>query len=281
MNNLEHINLSEITKIDFFQIAETKLFITAMAIILLFLLIKISHYTVKIFTTKIIKATNDPERIKAITTISHVIKSTLNIFISLLVIMTALPKIGIDVRPIIAAAGVLGVAVGFGARRFVEDIITGLIILLEGQVRVGDIIQIGDKVGSVEKIDLKMTVLRDTEGRVHYIRNGMIDVVTNLTRDFSYYVLNLNIATKENIDNVMNVVKDIFYNELSKNSTIAEKIIDEIEILGIDSFSETSVVIKIRIKTKPMEQWTVGREFNRLIKNKFDELNIEMYTPSN
>ena len=280
MININKTDILEcVTNINAADLIHTKLFIVIISFLLLSVLIKISHIAVKNFTKRIIEATTDPERVKEITTISHVIKSTLDILISLVVVMTALTKLGIDIRPILTAAGVLGVAVGFGAKRFVEDVITGLIILIEGQVRVGDVVQIGEKTGTVEKIDLKMIVLRDIHGRVHYVRNGMIDIITNMTRDYSYFVLELGIAYKENIDHVMNVIKSIFENELITNPKMAEKILDSIEILGVDSFADSSVILKLRIKTKPMEQWTVGREFNRLIKNKFDDLGIEIPFP--
>ncbi len=254
----------------------SKLFIVIVSVLLLCIILKLSHVMVKKFTKNIIASTDNTERIKEINTISHIVKSALDTIIALVIIMTMLTKLGIDIRPILTAAGVMGVAVGFGAKRFVEDIITGLIILLEGQIRVGDVVEIGDKTGTVEKIDLKMVVLRDLHGRVHYIRNGMIDIVTNLTRDFSYYVLELGISYNENVDRVLDTLKDIFNNELMTNPKMSENVLGDIEILGLDSFSDSSVVVKVRIKTRPMHQWLIGREFNRLIKNKFDELKIEI-----
>ena len=280
---MQTINGNEILKnlqsISYSDILNSKITIIVVSILILVTLLKLAHVLVKNFTKRIISSTDNSERIKEVTTISHVVKSALDTIIILVFLMIVLTKLGVDIRPILTAAGVLGVAVGFGAKRFIEDIITGLIILIEGQIRVGDVVQIGDKTGTVEKVDLKMVVLRDLHGRVHYIRNGMIDIVTNLTRDFSYYVLELGISYKENIDRVTNILKEIFAKELMTNSEMSEKIIGEIEVLGLDSFADSSVVIKLRIKTRPMQQWVVGREFNRLIKNKFDELNIEIPFP--
>lgn len=264
---------------DLTTVLESPISIAIISIAIFLCLLKVAHILFNRFTKDILSKTEDTEHVKQIQTFAHIVKSTADIVFFLIFAMVLLTKLGIDIRPILTAAGVLGVAVGFGAKRFVEDIISGMIILLEGQIRVGDVVEITDKVGVVEKINLKMVVLRDLHGRVHYVRNGMIDIVTNLTRDFSYYVLELGVAYKENVDKVIQTLEKIYEEELMTNCKIAEQILEPIEILGVDSFGESSVNIKLRIKTKPMSQWTVGREFNRLIKNKFDELNIEIPYP--
>lgn len=274
--NIENI-LKTLSTVKFEECIHSTFFVVVLGILAFLAFMKIVHIVIKKSTKNIIRATTDTERIKEITTISHVIKSIIDTVLILMFLMILLTKLNVDIRPILTAAGVLGVAVGFGAKRFVEDIITGMIILLEGQIRVGDVIQIGDKMGVVEKIDLKMVVLRDTQGRVHYIRNGMIDIVTNMTRDFSYYVLDLGISYKENVDHIIKTLKSIFQNELLSNPKMSKNILEDIEVLGVDEFTDSSVKIKLRIKTKPMFQWEVGREFNRLIKNKFDELGITYY----
>lgn len=192
--------------------------------------------------------------------------------------MYILNGLGVDIRPILTAAGVLGVAVGFGAKRFFEDIITGMSILLEGQVRVGDYIEISGHQGVVEKVDIKLIQLRDTQGRVHYIRNGMVDTVVNYTRDYSYYVFDIGVAYKENVDNVINVLKEID-EDFRKNSKVKDYVLAPLEIFGLDSFDDSAVIIKARIRTSPIKQWEVGREFNKYIKVKFDEKGIEIPFP--
>ena len=192
--------------------------------------------------------------------------------------MFVLNNLGIDIRPILTAAGVLGVAVGFGAKRFFEDIITGFSLLLEGQIRVGDYVEISGYQGVVEKADIKMIKLRDINGRVHYIRNGMVDIVTNYTRDYSYYVFDIGVAYKENIEYVINVLKELGEN-FRTTSGYKDFILEPIEILGLDKFDDSAVVIRARFKTKPMKQWEVGRAFNLRIKEKFDELGIEIPFP--
>ena len=151
-------------------------------------------------------------------------------------------------------------------------------LILEGQIRVGDVIEIGGRFGTVEKLNLKMVMLRDVDGKIHYIRNGMIDIVTNYTRDYAYAIADIGVAYKENIDNVLKVVENIAENEL-KSGFYGQYIIGNIEVLGLNSFGDSAINLKFRIKTKPQHQWEVSREFNRLIKNKFDELNIEIPFP--
>lgn len=252
--------------------------IVTIRLTILILILNFIHIVITFLTRGITKKITDREHAKQVHTIIMTLKSFIDIVVSLIFIMAFLTRIGIDIRPILTAAGVLGVAVGFGSKRFVEDIISGVMLILEGQIRVGDIIEIGDRFGTVERLNLKMVVLRDVDGKVHYIRNGMIDIVTNYTRDYSYALLDIGIAYKENADKVMEIIKDIAQNELLQENC-GKFITGKIEMLGITEFKDSSVNIKFRIKTLPMHQWEVTREFNRLIKNKFDELNIEIPFP--
>ncbi len=258
------------------HLSDNKLFSVLFAVIIFIAAMKCLHIFENKFSRNLINTTNDPERIKEIKTIYHVAKSTIDIALWLTFIMTILTKLGVDIRPILAAAGVLGVAVGFGAKRFVEDVITGIIILIEGQVRVGDVVELAGKSGTVEKVDLKMVVLRDLSGCVHYIRNGMIDVVSNMTRDYSYYLLDLVINYNEDVDRVQKILKEIFDTQLINNEEFSSSILDPIEILGLNNFGDTGLIIKLRIKTKPTDQWKIGREFNKLLLNKFRQEGIEI-----
>ncbi len=254
------------------------LVIITIRLVLLMAVLQIVTLFIRFLSKKFTAKAKDREQAKQIHTILVAIKSFVNIVISLLFGMEILNRLGVDIRPILTAAGVLGVAVGFGAKRFVEDIITGIMLIWEGQIRVGDYIEIGSRTGTVEKLNLKMVMLRDTDGKVHYIRNGMIDVVTNYTRDYAFALIELGVAYKENVDYVMNVIKDIAQNEL-KQGELGQYILGDIEMFGVNSFGDSSVNIKFRLKTLPTQQWAVAREFNRLIKNKFDELGIEIPFP--
>lgn len=247
-------------------------------VILAILLMRI----VDIFIKKLIKinitSNENPEYYKNVHTIYSIIKSVLKIIISAVAIMLILQQIGINIGPILAAAGVLGIAVGFGSQKFVEDIIGGAIILIHNQIRVGDIVQIGDKSGLVEKITLNMITLRDNSGNVHFIRTGKLDVITNMTKDFSYSVFNIGVSYNEDIERVIAVLKELG-EELQKDPAFSKDILESIEISGIDKFAESAVIVQSRIKTKPIRQWAISREFNLRLKKKFDELNIEMSSP--
>lgn len=189
-----------------------------------------------------------------------------------------LGQIGVQIGPVLAAAGVIGVAVGFGAQHLVQDVISGFFILLEDQIRVGDVVQLNDKGGLVERVTLRMVILRDFSGSVHYVRNGKIDVVTNMTKDYSYSVFDIGIAYREDADEVCNVIKAVGA-ELQQDPEFKDDILEPLELAGLDKFADSAVIIKARFKTKPIKQWRVGREFNRRLKKKFDELNIEIPFP--
>jgi moderate conductance mechanosensitive channel len=207
-----------------------------------------------------------------------VIHITLNVVILAVSAAVVLGEIGVKIGPILAAAGVIGLAVGFGAQNLVQDVISGFFILLEDQIRVGDVIQTAGKGGLVEKVNLRMVVLRDLHGNVHYIRNGKIDIVTNMTRDFSRFVFDIGVAYREDVDEVIEVIKAID-EEMRADPVFGPDILEPIEILGLDRFADSAVIVRARTKTKPIKQWNVGREFNRRIKKRFDELGIEIPFP--
>jgi len=203
----------------------------------------------------------------------------LRVGISVVAFMMLLGELGIQVGPVLAAAGVVGLAVGFGAQSLVADFISGFFILLEDQIRVGDVVQIGDKGGLVEQINLRMVILRDEAGAVHFIRNGKIDVVTNMTKEYSRYVFRVEVGYREDVDQVIDVMRKIDEG-LRADPAFKNDILSPLEVMGLDSFGESALVIKARTTTKPIQQWRVGREFNRRMKKKFDELNIEIPFPS-
>ena len=220
----------------------------------------------------------DEELKKRADTLGGIVKSALTVVIFIVALMMILEELGIDIAPILAAAGVLGLAIGFGAQKLVEDVISGFFILLEDQVRVGDVVQIADKGGLVEAVDLRKIILRDLAGNVHFIRNGSVGTVTNMTKEYSRYVFDIGVAYREDVDEVIEVIKAVD-KALREDEQFKDDILEPIEILGLDKFGDSAVVIKARTKTKPIKQWSVGREFNRRLKKKFDELNIEIPFP--
>ena len=225
---------------------------------------------------KIINHIDSQERQRQVATLKTLIRHTLHAIIFAIFIMNMLSIFGIDVRPLIATAGVMGVAIGFGAKRFVEDVITGLIILIEGQIRVGDFVEIQGMKGFVEKVTLNLVTVRTYEtGAVNFIRCGYIDTVTNYTINYSYAFFPLDVAYKENIDHVIKTIKKA-YNILLENPEYKKLVLDNIEIIGLDEFKESSLCVKCRIKTQPKGQWTIKRAFNKIIKEQFDIEKIEI-----
>jgi len=245
-------------------------------VILTFIALRVARFlSVRIFT---LKKERDLEFQKRADTLSAVIRYVLVVGILIVAAMTVMGELGIEIGPILAAAGIVGLAVGFGAQNLVQDVISGFFILLENQIRVGDVVGIADKGGVVERMTLRMVVLRDLAGNVHYVRNGQIQVVTNMTKDYGRYVFDIGVAYREDVDEVIEVVKEVDA-DLRNDPNFKDHILEPIEILGLDQFADSAVIIKARTKTKPIMQWTVGREFNRRLKKKFDEKNIEIPFP--
>jgi moderate conductance mechanosensitive channel len=247
-------------------------------VILTFVLLKVATLLTERLKALLARRGGDIEYEKRSGTLSGVVHWLLRLVILSVAVFMLLSELGVPVAPILTAAGVVGLAVGFGAQNLVQDFISGFFILLEDQVRVGDVVQIGDKSGLVEKVTLRMVILRDQAGSVHFIRNGKIDVVTNMTKDFSHYVFDLGVAYREDVDEVIRVLKGIDEG-MRQDADFKNDILAPLEVLGVDSFGDNAVMIKARTKTKPIQQWRVGREFNRRIKKKFDELNIELPFP--
>jgi len=180
-----------------------------------------------------------------------------------------------DVRPLLAGAGVVGVAVGFGAQNIIKDVLGGVFLMMENQIRVNDVVVINGKTGLVEEINLRTTVLRGEDGAVHSFPNGMIQGLTNLTREYSYYVFNLSISYAEDTDHVVAVLQAIG-NELGQEEAYRAVLLAPIEVLGVDKLADSGAMIKARFKTVPNQQWMVGREMNRRIIKRFEEAKIGM-----
>jgi len=225
---------------------------------------------------------NDPstmnEREKQAATLGKVSRNVVRILVWGIAIMIILRELGIDIGPIIAGVGIAGLAVGFGAQSLVKDFLAGMFVLIENQYNVGDVVKAAGVAGLVERITLRATTLRDLEGRVHIIPNGAIDVVTNMTREYSRFVLDVGVAYKENVDEVMAVLKEIG-DEMAADADYAKLITGPLEVLGVEDFGDSAVVIRVRFTTEPIQQWTVGREFRRRVKNTFDAKGIEIPFP--
>ncbi len=277
MDIIKNINLN-----NFIQKAVDWLLTSGIHIIVVILLtwvaLKLTRKIIKHFLNFITQQKDDIEFQKRTQTLGTILRYIIIITILAVASMTVLRELGINIGPILAAAGIVGLAVGFGAQSLVKDVISGFFIILEDQIRVGDVVQINDKSGLVEKINLKTTTLRDMAGNVHYVPNGLIQVVTNMTKEYSRYVFDIGVAYKEDVDRVIEVIKSID-EEMRNDPEFKDDIIEPIDILGLDQFASSSVIIKARTTTMPIKQWRVGREFNRRIKKRFDELGIEIPFP--
>ena len=268
-------SMSEITQL----IVSSIWFSFIVRLLFLLLFLKIADIIIAKIKMHVLKKAVTVEAKKQLLTIFELIRNIVYFLLTTMFVLAFLGKIGIDVRPFLATAGVAGLAIGFASKRFIEDLIQGLIIISSGQVRIGDYVQIAGLEGTVEKIDMKMVTLRSSNGNVHFIRNGLIEIITNFTRDYSVALMALGISYDENPDRVMDVLKDIFYNQLMKNPEMEKRIISDIDVQGLTKFDDSAIIIRTVIRTRTKEQWAVQREFNKLILQKFKEENIEIPYP--
>ena len=218
---------------------------------------------------------SDPELSKQAATIAGVMQRTTTVLIYALAVVMALRELGFDVAPLIAGAGVAGLAIGFGAQNLVRDVISGFFLLMENQIRVNDVVAINDTAGLVEEINLRTTVLRDGEGTVHVIPNGAITKLANRTQGFSFYMFNLNISYKDDSDRVVALLRETGA-ELAAEEPYSAMILAPMEVFGVDQLGETHVVVKGRIKTQPGKQWEVGREVNRRLKLRLESAGFDL-----
>ncbi|HYD33500.1 MAG TPA: mechanosensitive ion channel family protein [Methylophilaceae bacterium] len=221
------------------------------------------------------RADDNPEEIKRISTLSQVFRYLFTVIITVVTVMLILSELGISIAPILATAGVAGVAIGFGAQSLVKDYFTGFILLLENQIRQGDVVEVAGKGGFVEEVTLRFVKLRDYDGNVHFIPNGAISVVTNMSRQFAFSVIDIAVAYKEDVDEVMEIMREVG-RALRADPAFKDRILSDIEMAGVDRLGESSVTIRCRFQVTALSQWDVRREFYRLIKRAFDERGIEI-----
>ncbi len=214
---------------------------------------------------------------KRVQTLMNLTNQGVTILLWAVVILMVLTQIGLEIGPLLAGAGILGLAVGFGAQSLVKDVISGFFMVLEDQIRVGDVVILNGTGGLVEKMNFRITSLRDLSGIVHIFPNGNINSLSNMTSEWSAYVFNVGVAYKENTDKVTETIQEVLEG-MRKDETHGPNILDA-EIFGVDGLNDSSVTIKGRIKTIPLKQWAVGREFLRRIKLEFDARDIEIPFP--
>ncbi len=232
----------------------------------------------KRMVAKISEEEETHEKEKRVNTLIEIIRGVLVVTLWVIFLMIILQKLGVEIAPLLAGAGIAGLAIGFGAQELVRDAITGFFLLLENRIRAGDVCIINGQGGLVENINLRTVTLRDLSGVVHTFQNGKIDTMANMTKDWSARVFDIGVAYKEDVNQVIGIIKEVG-KELKNDPAYSALINEDIEIFGLDNFGDSAVVIKARLKTKPGEQWVVGREFNRRLKYAFDNQGIEIPFP--
>lgn len=211
-------------------------------------------------------------------TLGPLLEGVAHVTILILAVMMGLSELGVKIGPLLAGAGVVGIAVGFGAQTLVKDFLTGLFLVVEDIVSVGDIVRIGDSGGLVEEMTLRTIRLRDFDGTLHVFPYGEAQVVHNLTKTFSYCVFDLQISYGSSIDKALGLMREVGEG-MRKDPAFSGKILEPIEVVGVDNLADSGVMLKARIKTRPLEQWNVGREYNRRIKHAFEDAGVEIPFP--
>jgi small conductance mechanosensitive channel len=211
-------------------------------------------------------------------TLVPILSAAAQLFIAFVALILMLKQIGLDIAPILAGAGIIGVAVGLGAQNLIKDLINGLYILVEDIVSVGDWAVIGEYNGLVESVGLRAVRLRDLANNVHMIPNSSIDIITNMTKNFSSFVFDVRVSFQTDVDRVIQIMESVG-RDMEADEKYRLVIIRPLEIFGLDRFEESAAVVRARITTKPMSQWAVGREFNRRLKKALDAAGIEIPVP--
>mgnify|MGYP001323542649 FL=1 len=250
----------------------------------IFIIIFIGFFGWKTLSTLIkkklsnIDVSKDEAQNQRVNTLFRILKNFVSIAILIVVIMLVLSELGIEIGPLIAAAGVVGLAVGFGAQTLVKDIITGLFIILEGQITIGDIVEVAGHSGKVEAITIRTVRLRDVNGHLHVIPFSEVTTVKNITQDQDYHSFEIGVSYNEDVDYVIDTIEKVGL-DLQKDKDFKSKINGNIEVFGLDKFDDSAIIIKGRIPTIHKQQWIIRREFNRRIKLAFDKNGIEIPFP--
>ena len=243
-----------------------------------YLITRIAHFLIDSLQIFLVSRDDSPlgllERKKRVETLGQLLRVVATLLVMGVAVLMVLSLFSVDIRPILTGAGIAGLAVGFGAQNLVRDVIAGFFLILEDQVRLGDVVSINGKSGLVEAIRLRTIVLRGHDGTVHVIPNGVITELSNMTKDFSFAVLDVGIAYEEDVDAVVEVLRSVAA-ELRADPVHGPNILEPLEVLGVEAFNEASVQLRVRIKTVPIQQWSVGREFRRRIKLAFEARGIE------
>ena len=218
------------------------------------------------------------DRRRRLETLTNVIGTSVTVLVWIIAIIYVLAALGLDVTPIIASASVLGLAVAFGAQALIKDYFSGFFILLENQYTIGDVVDLGGANGTVEHISLRVTVVRDLNGVVHYVPNGLISRVSNKTKGWSRVVMEVRVAYDQDLDRVTSLVEEVLAN-VQADPAWAATILEDPQVLGVQSFGESALDLRLLVKTQPGKQWALSRELRKRIKARFDREGIRIPVP--
>jgi small conductance mechanosensitive channel len=256
--------------------------LTALRIVIIVVVALIAMRTlqraIRLFRERITRGMDDPEDVKRAQTLGRVFRYLAAVIVTLVAGAEILSELGVSLAPVLGAAGVVGLAVGFGAQSLVKDYVTGFFILLENQLRQGDVAEVGGKSGLVEEVTLRYVRLRDYDGHVHYVPNGLITTVTNMGKEHARSVIDVGIAYREDVDRALEVMRDEA-RSLREDPAFGPRILEDVEIVGVERWAESAVVLRCRLKVRALEQWSIRRELLRRLKRRFDAEGIEIPYP--
>jgi moderate conductance mechanosensitive channel len=242
------------------------------------IVIGLAQRGVRAMRMRIASRMDDREAAQRAETLGRVIRNLIAVVVWLIAGMLVLSEFGVSLAPILGAAGVAGLAIGFGAQSLVKDFFTGFFLLLENQIRQGDAVTIADHSGTVEAVTLRYVQLRDYEGHVHFVPNGMITSVVNKSRGFAHAVINVGVSYSADLDQTMEVMRAVGA-ALRQDAVFADRLLGDLDMAGVEDLGDSAVMIRARIRTTPGDQWTVRREYLRRLKRALDDAGIEIPFP--
>lgn len=228
--------------------------------------------------SRLARRATTPRRAAQVRTLASLFGGVATTTFIVIAAMMALSEIGVEIGPLIAGAGIVGLAIGFGAQTLVKDFLTGIFLIIEDTVSIGDVARIGESSGLVEDMSLRTIKLRDFDGTLHVIPYGEAQTIHNMTKGFSFYVFNLSVSYSSDIGKALDLMKRVG-EELAHEVEFRAMVLEPIEIFGVDQLADSGVVLKARIKTQPIQQWKVGREYLKRIKLAFDAAGVEIPFP--
>lgn len=242
------------------------------------ILIVVLQRLVRSVRTRVASRMDSSDGARRAETLGRVIRYLVSLGVGALAGMLVLGELGVSLAPILGAAGVVGLAVGFGAQSLVKDYFTGFFILFEDQIRTGDVVRIAELTGAVEDITLRHVRLRDYDGNVHFVPNGLISTVSNMGRGFAQAVIEAGIAYREDVDEALALMREVGA-QMRADEALGAMILDDLEVAGLERWDDSAVILRCRFKVRPLQQWAVRREYLRRLKRAFDTRGIEIPFP--